>query len=607
MARHRPLITALILLLIAVSRVGVANRYPMDYDEIWALWQSLGTPAEILRWTPYDWPPLHYQLLGVWQAATGIHPLTARFSSVLIFLIGVAGVWALARQLMPESAWGPILAGGALGAFGYAQYVSVLARGYVLILALLPYALIFASRYLRRPTLGRAVPLALTMAVMFYTHLSAVLAFVLIGLFSLIMAGLPLGTWAFRWALPGGIAAVAALPEILSKVGVGLAGSRLAAVQSIQRPPALTALADLYRQFAGEWWPFWAGLAVLAALTLVVNLLFPLALKGRGAGRVRATTALTLWAGMPVFILIAAAVFGTFSPSHAAWVMPGVALWLGYALARLPRPLPGLTLIGIGAVLALAPVPTTYHIPTLPLKEYLPSLVRAWRPGDVIVRDPNLRADSPEVWDYFARVYFPHGGMAFVDDPGTHRRVWYVQTDGEQAPDLRAAVEKGRIAGVFFGPWDCLIRLYEGPPDPVGIAYENGLRFHGLEVLNATSPGYPVFREGETLQLRLWWAADRAVGLDYSIAVQFTGPDGVPLSQTDTIQPVGEIPRETSRWPVGGFIVEERALTLPDTLKTGAYALKIAVYQWWDGVRIAAAGLDADRLYPAETVYVKAW
>lgn len=76
-SRHWVLVTAL-LLLIAASR---SLRWPdllMNPDEVWSVWQSVGSPLEIIRRTPYDWPPGYFLLMGFWQALVGTEPLRMR-------------------------------------------------------------------------------------------------------------------------------------------------------------------------------------------------------------------------------------------------------------------------------------------------------------------------------------------------------------------------------------------------------------------------------------------------------------------------------------------------------------------------------------------------
>ena len=66
-------------------------------------------------------------------------------------------------------------------------------------------------------------------------------------------------------------------------------------------------------------------------------------------------------------------------------------------------------------------------------------------------------------------------------------------------------------------------------------------------------------------------------------------------------------PPETSRWQPGKLYIEERELKLPYPLTTGTYDIRLAVYQWWDSVRIAAPGTDENTMLRLGSVWVKAW
>ena len=46
-----------LLLVVAASRIPRLNGMEMNIDEVWSIWQTLGTPRQVLAWVPYDWPP----------------------------------------------------------------------------------------------------------------------------------------------------------------------------------------------------------------------------------------------------------------------------------------------------------------------------------------------------------------------------------------------------------------------------------------------------------------------------------------------------------------------------------------------------------------------
>ncbi len=142
--------------------------------------------------------------------------------------------------------------------------------------------------------------------------------------------------------------------------------------------------------------------------------------------------------------------------------------------------------------------------------------------------DPNCNCAALETWDTMARLYFP-AGMTFISDPQGYRRVWYAARDGFNDTATKAAVATGRVAANFVGPWDFLFRLYEAPPDAQGVLFENGMRFHGVDVVGNDAPAAPVRHEGEPIRLRLWWSVEKPPALDFSIGVYLMTPDGSKL------------------------------------------------------------------------------
>ncbi len=115
-----------------------------------------------------------------------------------------------------------------------------------------------------------------------------------------------------------------------------------------------------------------------------------------------------------------------------------------------------------------------------------------------------------------------------------------------------------------MGPPELLIRLYEGPPDFAGVLYDNGMRFHGAEVIQngVLSQGPIARREGQTIRLRLWWSVDAApLAADYSLSTVIVDDNGVIVAQFDGPPQVAgtpDDPRETSQWQPGRYYVEER-------------------------------------------------
>lgn len=576
---HARLWPALIIFLILLlSRISRLLSFQIDGDELWSIWQSIGSLDKVISWIPYDWPPLHYVSVWGWGQLTGIHPFTERLFSLFIFLIGAACMFRAALRIT-KSVRGALVATLAYGAFGFTVYLSMLVRGYVLVYALTPLYFWLTVRYFDTPKLvwQRAIPVGIVMVALFYTHLTTIFVFFIVGLYMLIVYSRRI----WRWVLPGIVAAILAAPQIISKLQI--AATRLEAVARLQMPPFFDAI--------GAWYADFFGVAALVWVILGVALIL-LALRENR----RQWLALLLWVLFPILMYFLNTRVGFFSLRHLAWVGVGIALLPGMSAAKLRQ----VVVAGLGVLLIASmfqPVSDKYLLyGTLPTLDNFRWLAQHWREGDVIYRDSATLPGAPEAWDYFARVYFPNG-LRFTDKPEdkTLRRVWYVSVDGRETDKARVAT--GRVSGEFVGPWNFLFRLYEAPPDPTGILFENGMRFHGYEVVNNATPGLLVAHENETIRLRVWWSVDRQLDRDYSIVIQ-TLKIGALIAQTPDRAGSGQTPKETSQWQPGILYTEEMTLTLPQNLYTAGnnvnqtFDLSLVVYQWWDNVRIQANGKD---------------
>lgn len=578
MTRRAPLpLLTLALLLIAGSRLLRLDDLVMNLDEVWSIWQTFGSVEDILRWTPNDWPPLYYLILGAWSKVAGIQPLALRTLSALAFLPGAALTFRLAQRWRGWRAG--LLALLAWSALGLVIRLSLEVRGYALMLPLTMLSLWFTQRYFERPGRRRALALALAMTLMFYISYTGVMVILLLFAFSLIVYRRSI----WRWWLPGLVASLLMLPELLNIAGLVVAR---AAKQRVLAPMP-EAITQLLVDFSGSFWPLWVLLAIVA-LWLMLRC-------ERRQGAV--ALALTLWAlGMPFLVYLSNPLLGLYHGRYAWWIMPGIALMLARGLAWLPRRGIHIAMLLLAASL-FAPLPggSPYQIFDVlsPLEDNFRWLRGQMQWGDVLLTNEWNRCGAAEEWDYHMRVWLPNG-LAFIDEPAGQRRIWVLNPD-EQAPELRAQLTEERIPGRFVGPWGCLMQLYEAAPDPQGIFYENGMRFHGAELMRGgrTFPGHPVLHEGETLQLRMWWSVDSTPARDYSLHTWLGREGQIHDEINGPPQPFWptEAPEETSRWQPGSRYVELRELTLPLPAGRGSYEVNMKLYYWEDLEPVAASGL----------------
>ncbi len=593
--RSRLLLGTVVLLLVIASRTVQLGDIEMNPDEVWSVWQTYGTPQQIIEWTPYDWPPLYYLALGGWRGLVGEHPILLRLFSTLMFTLGAAFTFRAGKRLSGERAgWLAMLAYAALG---FAIFLSLHVRGYALVLGLLPLALWLTMRYFDRPQFLRGVLLGVVLAAMFYTTLTVIMAFLMLGIYTLLVYGLRI----WRWWLPGIIGGTLALPEILNKASTAI--NRTVATGTLQLPPLPQAIWQLLERFAGTFFPLWIVLGVLALLLLILR-------RERGGMR---QIAVLIWALlMPIVLYLLNPLLGFFSTHYGWWLLLGIALLVGCGLTLLPRA----GVVGAGVLLAgllFVPIPIDRYeiIPSPPLAQNMAWLTDFYRPGDVLLVDPHADCAPPEEWDYYTRVFFPHGGLHFVTNATGYRRVWYVVTNGWQDAQFEAQVTQGRIPGRFVGPPGCLFRVYEAPPDVQGVLFENGMRFHGMDILEGDQPylGVLARREGESVRVRLWWSVDAPIALNYSVGLQIQR-SGAVLTQSDSAPQLTYPPGatgETSTWTPGQYYIEERTVQLPYPINVGYYPLYLVVYEWQSQQRFTAPGANDSNLLLLAQLYVRAW
>lgn len=584
----------LLLLFVFATRAPLLNTLEMDSDEVWSVWQTFGTPAQIVEWTPYDWLPTYYLMIGAWRSVMGFHPIVLRLFTLFAFMLGVTALYKAGNRLQGRRLG--ILAALVFAALSYNVFTSLHVRGSAIALALLPFVLWFTLRYFARPTLRRAIPLALAMALISWIYLNSPIALAVIGVLTLVL--FPRKIW--RWWLPGSLYLALIVPVLINKLDLII--GRTGPLSSRVQPAFIDGITTLYNAYFGTGYTVWL---VIAGIALVAAIVY---MRRRASSRL--FIGLTLWAlGTPLALFVLNPILGFFGAHYSWFVLPGLALWIAFGLAVLPQPL----LIASGVVVtALTFTPLNLgwyalHMPTVAAN--FDWLAARYQAGDAVLIDPNCRCTDAHVWDYHRSVRFPEG-LHGISQPGDERRIWYVSTDGEQDAQIVNAVRDGRRAGEFIGTWEFLFRLYEAPPNSEGVQFENGMRFHGMDVINENGEyetGLIARREGEPLRLQLWWSADAPPPRDYSVGV-YVLYNGTLIAQSNSAPQVAEAPIETSRWPLDTTLTEVRTLQLPAYLATGDYDLALAVYTFEDNGRVVAPGMtDENTLLPLGQFSVHAW
>ena len=360
----------------------------------------------------------------------------------------------------------------------------------------------------------------------------------------------------------------------------------------------------------------WVALLVLAVLLF-------------GSKRQKSRNIIIAWAlttalisPLVLYLIVSIPIIYIFSPRYTWWAMLMFALVIGAGLAYLPPAVWWLTQALVLGIMFLPVLNADFRANTYPMEPMFTWMQTHAQPGDAIVIDDDYSFDKLN-WTpredlqfaYYMRI-FGHG-LTVVEAPEDYRRIWYLSQDGDGWHDqaLKQRIAANRVAREWFGPWNFLMRLYEAPPNIHGVAFENGLRFHGLEVIDGNlAVQAPInWMAQDTVRLRLWWSIDHPLDNEYSISVQIldsdrgkliASQDGPPqLVQFDPASS-SALPNSMPEWTVGQYYVEEREIALPDVRKQAYAGLYLTVYQWWDGVRLKGVGVNNDNLLPLQKVTI---
>lgn len=554
-------------------------------DEIWSLWHVQGSFREAMSRVPYDWPPLFSILSWVWMQLAGQALEASRYLMILWSLLGMVFTFKAAQALFATIAPTTTRRGGAAWvalaaavSFGYMIYTGVEVRAYGVVLMFGAMALWMTLRWMRQPTSWRrTIMLAAVLALTFYSTFTSVLYIA----FLTFMVVVVRPRLFVRWVGVGVVTAIFALPVVIQFIG-----NALQRLDVMAQPPKdfVTEMVQVYGDFGGT--PVHV-VVMLAALAVVIYALVRRWISWRWV------LVLAAWISMPAVIYVLAPNREYLNVRYVWWVSLGLVMLLGTAALFLPRLAQwGSVLLLLG--MAFLPVDWLQFraVPTeaAPMRMVLSWFAQHIRPGDVLIKDPYCVCGTAIAWDYFLPQFFPQGELPWVDQPGEHSRVWYLATTGWQQDEaLKADIMHGRKESIFVGPWNFLLRLYEGPPLWDGIAFGDTIGLNGFEIMDNRT----TFRENEKMSVKLWWSALKQPPMDYSISLSLLDEFGNLIAQSDGPAKALDTPEQMSAWQPGSYYEDYRTLLLPKGLIGRDYKLVVAVYDWQTGERLPPAENNA--------------
>jgi hypothetical protein len=111
---------------------------------------------------------------------------------------------------------------------------------------------------------------------------------------------------------------------------------------------------------------------------------------------------------------------------------------------------------------------------------------------------------------------------------------------------------------------------------------------------------------GDTIEVTLYWQAQRPLDINYQVFLHMLRPDGSLIQpQSDKINP-GDFP--TRRWPTDKFVRDTHTLALPSDFPQGVYTLSTGLWVQSEGWRLPLLNEDGVQIgdaFPVVTVVVE--
>ncbi|RMF81909.1 MAG: hypothetical protein D6737_03580, partial [Chloroflexi bacterium] len=515
----------------------------MDFESLWIdewITWTFGkqkTLFDLVREAPNRaHPPGYYSWVWLWMRWIASDDVfLMRVSSVIPAILSVALVYRLGVEWFRSRVTG-LAAAMFLGTMGIFVYYARELRMYTLVVLLVSVSWWLLRRYLdghERTAWAYGASLALMAYTYYFTGVMAFVQFVFVVIwYRRRLRGLAKGyALAFVMVLPW-------LPQFVYQVNnLGKRHSRDGFFNALGKfgttqPTTIRTLRDFINTYTAEQ-PAFVIIFIGLAIFLGYSLRNPRWYRRR-------LSAVSLWLMLTLLLFFGINIFRSFyNLRYVLMIVPSVALLIGVAVAKLPKPAHyGLVgVIGITGVL----FHTEAFLPAkVPHNEIFQTIAAHYEPGDRIWYNFSLGALGSSIQyevEYYLSHLSPHfePDMFIWDAPNDVAnvnetpRVWDVRPYWIDMPDeVQSVLTRDRFMTeeYIFGAYE--VRLYEAPPmeNPETIIGDLfGLRVDTLDD--------PVYRPGAVVPLETWWRAVAHPTLDYSYTLVLRDESNAVVARQD--------------------------------------------------------------------------
>ncbi|NLX10460.1 MAG: hypothetical protein GXY36_12455 [Chloroflexi bacterium] len=600
----RPVLLALLALILLLAwglRMHKAEARSLWADEGWTMLLSQGPGLDDVVRTLADdqHPPLFFVLFRVWRGVAGETEFATRYFSILAGVLAVAAIYPLGRAL-----FGPLT--GLLAALLLALAdnhidLSQEVRHYGLLALLIVLSSLFYARWWRRPTRAHAVGYVLASIALLYTHYLG--GFVLI----VQLAHMLLTVRPARRLVQALVLFGTACAGFLPWLPVVIEQNSVRWDNPLYYQNALPNSVETYRAvrtaLLGSHYGLLAALLLLGLVYLVY----------RHAGRERwpqvrlrpvwPALYLALWIVLVVGATVVINARSQFlTVRNFIVITPAILLLIAHGLANLDRLARGM-LVAVIVIVGLTTVDARRHYPdwrsvTRNVTDYHlvgePVLMDVWV-GDFPLRyyiDRQMGGETPRVslreWrDTYGAQFLPTL-LGYLQEINAFWLVYWGDEPMDEYGDLIAQAGFQRSAALAVDHLGTRLYSYryDRVPDTTLATFGDLLALRQADAPSQIAPG-------ETLRAALWWTAEQAPPLDYSVSVLLLTESGVPVAQHDGPPLDGASP--TSTWQPGDLRFDLHRLPLPEGLSPGTYRLAVKVYWYGDGQPLPVQQDDSTR------------